>query len=437
MKFQTINKHRVWWLTLFTVATASIISTVILYSFLPVRKNGQILSSNSLEVPTTVNAVAAEGYLEPQGEVVHLFASASAQTPNPRVEKLLVKLGDRVKAGQIIAILDSHYRLEAALRKAQKQAIISQVKLTKVTADTHHGEMNALKANIESIKAERRGKIAVQKVILERLEADLQGKKQAQKEIIEGLKAELDNAQKEYERYQQLYKTGVIATRELDSKYLTQKTTQQRLLEAKITLDQIVTSYKSQITENKENLKRIGETFQQQEAEAKAKLEQITEVSPINVAIAKAELESTQAAVQQAQAELNLAYVRSPFSGQILKIHAQPGEIVTAKGIVAIGRTQQMYVTAEIYETDISRIRIGQRATITSGGLKEKLHGTVDEIGLEIGKRDVLSTDPVADVDARVVEVKIRLDSTDSKKVAALTNLRVKLVIDTFSISRK
>jgi len=54
---------------------------------------------------------------------------------------------------------------------------------------------------------------------------------------------------------------------------------------------------------------------------------------------------------------------------------------------------------------------------------------------LEIGKKDVLGTDPVADVDSRVVEVKIRLDSTDSKLVAGLTNLAVKFVIDT-SITR-
>jgi HlyD family secretion protein len=55
----------------------------------------------------------------------------------------------------------------------------------------------------------------------------------------------------------------------------------------------------------------------------------------------------------------------------------------------------------------------------------------VEDIGLKIAKKDVLGTDPVADADARVVEVKIRLDLSDSKKVASLTNLKVKLFIKT------
>jgi len=52
----------------------------------------------------------------------------------------------------------------------------------------------------------------------------------------------------------------------------------------------------------------------------------------------------------------------------------------------------------------------------------------VERIGFKIGKKDVLSTDPVADADARVVEVDIRLD--EPKLVAALTNLRVEVIFE-------
>jgi hypothetical protein len=54
--------------------------------------------------------------------------------------------------------------------------------------------------------------------------------------------------------------------------------------------------------------------------------------------------------------------------------------------------------------------------------------GIVAQIGQKIDKNDVLNTDPAADTDARVVEVKIRLD--DSKRVEGLTNLQVKVEID-------
>ena len=99
--------------------------------------------------------------------------------------------------------------------------------------------------------------------------------------------------------------------------------------------------------------------------------------------------------------------------------------------IVDLGQSKQMYAVAEVYEKDIGRVHLGQRATITSlnGAFQRNLLGTVDEIGREIGKKDVLDTDPAADVDARVVEVKIHLDPADSQKVVDLSNLKVKAAI--------
>ncbi|XPM52325.2 MAG: hypothetical protein EDM05_000295 (plasmid) [Leptolyngbya sp. IPPAS B-1204] len=49
---------------------------------------------------------------------------------------------------------------------------------------------------------------------------------------------------------------------------------------------------------------------------------------------------------------------------------------------------------------------------------------------MEINKQDVLDTDPAAQFDARVVEVKVRLDPSSSRRVAGLTNLSVQVEID-------
>ena len=74
----------------------------------------------------------------------------------------------------------------------------------------------------------------------------------------------------------------------------------------------------------------------------------------------------------------------------------------------------------------------GQRAAIISehGGFAGKIHGTVDHVGMQIKKQDVLEADPAADKDARVVEVKIRIDAEDNDQVAGLTNLQVRITID-------
>lgn len=134
------------------------------------------------------------------------------------------------------------------------------------------------------------------------------------------------------------------------------------------------------------------------------------------------------ASLARAEAELALSTVRSPIDGQLLEIHAREGERVGAEGIAEIGATAHMMAVAEVYETDLGRVRVGQRARIRSPALPRELAGEVERVGLKVGKQDVLSTDPVADVDARVVEVEIRL--LEPEAAAALTNLRVEVVIE-------
>ena len=145
-------------------------------------------------------------------------------------------------------------------------------------------------------------------------------------------------------------------------------------------------------------------------------------------------LEVARANLRQAQAELEYSVVRSPIDGQVLTIHTRAGERVGAEGIAELARTSQMYAIAEVYETDVTKVRVGQQATINTTALAAPLKGTVERIGMKIGKRDVLATDPAADTDARVVEVHIRLD--DSAAVAGLTNLKVEVRIDLNSDER-
>ncbi len=434
MKSKPFGQKGVWLLALVAVVAASATTTFAIINFLPAQKREQISTPIPRDIPVTVSAVSAEGGLEPQGEIVRLFAPSSPQSPNPRIEKLLVKRGDRIQSRQTIAILDTRDRLSANLKKAQKQALVAEANLIKVRVGSQKGAINARKASIESIKAERSGQITAQQATIERLDAELLGEKKAQQATIERLKAELNNATLECKRYQQLFSEGAVPASTRDSKCLLQTTAQQQVFESEAGLNRIVTSRTEQINEAKANLKRTVDTLKQQQAEATANLNQTEEVRPEDVSIAEAELENAKAAVLQAQAELELAYVRSPKSGQIININTRPGEIVSRDGIVEIGQTSQMYVRAEIYETDIAKVRVGQRATVTSSGFEGKLKGTVEDIGLKIAKKDVLGTDPVADIDARIVEVKIRLDREDSQKVASLTNLKVKLVINTDSV---
>jgi len=87
-----------------------------------------------------------------------------------------------------------------------------------------------------------------------------------------------------------------------------------------------------------------------------------------------------------------------------------------------------MYAVAEVYETDIGLTKVGQHATVRSPALVPELTGTVERIGMKVRKLDVLDSDPVARTDARVVEVRIKLD--DSARSARLSNLQVDVAIE-------
>jgi HlyD family secretion protein len=112
---------------------------------------------------------------------------------------------------------------------------------------------------------------------------------------------------------------------------------------------------------------------------------------------------------------------------------------MSANGIAEIGQTDQMFVIAEIPEDSIGKVRLGQSATITSdnGAFSGEFKGNITEIGRKIGKKDVLNTDPAADVDARVVEVKIALSPQDSQRVSGLTNAKVLVEINMDEVSQK
>jgi len=141
------------------------------------------------------------------------------------------------------------------------------------------------------------------------------------------------------------------------------------------------------------------------------------------------ENDAAAAELRLARAELARNQVSSPIDGQVIDVHARDGERVGPDGIVEIGQTHAMYAVAEVYETDIGRVRLGARARVASSALPRMLNGTVDRIGMRVGKLDALGTDPAAKTDARVVEVEVRLDDGDAAVAAPLTHLQVEVTI--------
>jgi len=376
-------------------------------------------------VATSSRLIVADGRLEPQGEVILLSAPFSME--RARVEKLFVERGDWVKAGNTVAILDSHAIMQAALQNALKQEKIALTRLQQVKSGAKTGDIAAQKAKIFQTKAELKGQIATQEAKIATLRAQLAGERSSQMATVERIQAELKHASRECDRYRNLRSNGAVSMSQMESICLQQDTTQEQLQEAQANLNRIINSGQEEIKEATGNLARTKATLKKEIEQTAATYDATAEVRTVDVAVAEAELAAARTAVQQAQANVDLTLVKSPLDGQVLEIHARPGEMAN-QGIVDLGRTNRMFVVAEVYETDIGRVKLEQKVEVKSPALREPLEGKVSEIGWQVGKKDVLNDDPVIAADARVVKVRVLLNEESSQRAAKLTNLKV----DTF-----
>jgi HlyD family secretion protein len=346
------------------------------------------------------------------------------------VEQLLVKEGSKVSTNQVIIILDSRTRLKSLVIQAQEQLKIAQARLSQVQAGAKIGQINAQKSTVEKVKADLDGQMKEQKATIAKLKAQLWGETATQEATISRLQAELENAKTECQRYQILYQDGVVSVSDYDSKCLRQKTLQESVKESQANLNRIITTYQEQIQEAQANLTRTLATGTQQILQEKATLNQVSEVRPVDIQIAQAEVDNALANLQQAKTNLNQVYIKSPIAGQIIKIHTRVGEKIGDAGLLELAQTNDMIAVAEIYQTDIEKVKLGQKAVITSQAFSGELKGTVSQIGLQVSKQNIFSSQPGENLDRRVVEVKIRLNPQDAQKVAGLTNLQVQVKID-------
>lgn len=263
-----------------------------------------------------IKTVTALGRLQPQGEVIKL--SAPTSTNGNRVDRLLVKEGDRVKAGQIIAILDSRDRLQAALAEAQRQVESAKAKLAQTKAGAKTGEIGAQAAKSRQAQVELNKDRASQVDEIARVKAQWNGDRTAQLATISRLRASLQNAKLEFERNRQLQAQGAISKSTLDTKRLTLDTAQQQLAEAQATLNRINLTSRQLLKQAQTKLQRTKSSGQQQVISAQSTLAQIREVRPVDVRVAQAEVDRTIANAKQAKASLALASVKAPQAGEVL-----------------------------------------------------------------------------------------------------------------------
>lgn len=216
------------------------------------------------------------------------------------------------------------------------------------------------------------------------------------KEAVDEAEATMDNARVEMERRQVLFGKGVIAREEANRAERDYQVARARREAARQRLELI-----------------NDEAREEDRAKAQA-----------NVALSLARL-------REAQARADKTIIRSPIDGVVLRKHLKAGESVANTPdmpIVTVGNTATLRVRAEVDETDIGKVRLGQKAYVTADAFGDRrFTGRVVRIGQTLGKKNVRTDKPAERVDTKVLEALIDLD--DGRELP--TGLRV----DTFIIT--
>ena len=150
----------------------------------------------------------------------------------------------------------------------------------------------------------------------------------------------------------------------------------------------------------------------------------------VDVVLALANLQAAEAELLRAELDMSRAYIIAPIDGTVIDINVRVGERPTGEGILDLGNTEVMMVEAEVYQTLIGRVAIGDPVSVLADAFDVPLAGTVTAIGLEIGRQSITSEDPAANTDARVIDVLVTLDRASTEAARRFTNLEVVVRID-------
>ena len=290
-----------------------------------------------------------------------------------QIEQLLVKEGDTVKKGQIVAVIKpDELRQESAYYAHSAEGLTSQVQ-----------ESEAALRYQERQTADQ----------IQQAEATLAAT-QSQQQAAE---ADLENASLTFERLQKMVNQGVAPMEQFDQARTSFDAARAR-----------VASLAKQVDAQRSAV-----------ALARASAEQTT-VRRSQVQASRNQQAAANA--QRARADVRLAYteIHSPIDGIVDVRAARVGEVVSpGQAIVTVINPDDLWVRVDVEETYVDRIRLDDHLTFRRPSGEER-QGTVFYRGVDAGfatQRDVSRTKR----DIKTFEVRLRMDNQDRRLAVGMT----------------
>ena len=329
---------------------------------------------------------------------------ADAEEAKDVISSINVKVGDEVKAGQVLATMDDSVAKMNVIQ-AEANLLSAQAKLEEAEKSVTAGELVTLNAGVNQAKTELEH--AKQKMELE----------QARNTALQA-KTTAEQAEKTYNAQKEMYELGAISKTEYE--------------QAQIDLEQARREYETAALALKQAEAEADVLIEQAEAAYQTAVEALDEAQEgpdsATVLAARAEVEQAKANLQEAQTELNAVTLRAPMDGVIVQLNGNVGEIPGDDFIIMDNSNSgNLEVLAQISESDIGKVKEGLPATFTTSSYSDKtFEGTVKLVYPEATTNSGVTTyDVLLTVDNKEGLLKIGMTANVTIEVGTSTNTLV------------
>jgi multidrug efflux pump subunit AcrA (membrane-fusion protein) len=333
--------------------------TVILLSAFTLTACGG-LGGAAPQVPTAIPPVASDFDIVAEGRMVPRESVQLSFLSSGQVDEVLVKEGDEVKAGQVVARLGNREQMEANIANAETEALAAQQALDKLNEDVTLVKVEAVRALAQANRQVRDAQYQ-----LDNFTTPSNQKKLSALEGVVAMEALLDQARLAFQPYK--YYPSEDDTRE----------------DLKEKLDQAQSDYNTSI-------KRLEYETALEEAQSRLDdaLVNYQELQlgpdPDALAAAEARLNSTRANLEASKASRKNMDLISTIDGTVVDQSLIAGQTITAgQPVVTVADLSEMFVeTDDLTELEVVDISIGQSTLVEPDAIPGlELPGSVDSIG--------------------------------------------------------
>jgi len=320
---------------------------------------------------TIVSTQSASGHIEPEARILLSFKGAG------RVSEVLVQVGQEVKAGDLLARLESA-ELELALAQAEIALTVARAQLAKAQTAPNASDLAAATAALTSAQA----------AYDELLEGPGDDELEIAKGNIERARLARDQAQAAYDQVSHLPNVGMMP----QSLQLQQATLEYELAQTNYRLT----------TRGATNAQKSA--AQAQIAQAQASLDRLKEgLSAEDLSIAQAQVRQAEVALEQALLALEATQLFAYTGGVITAVNIKAGELTAGMPAFEMTDLSRFHLDVNVDEIDIGALGVGQQASISLDALPDA--------GI-IGR--VTSIAPAANLATGVISYQVRIDIDDT-----------------------